>query len=86
MYGMRAAANRWQDEYSTLLVSLGFRQGNARHSRGLGPTDGGRPRQHQPRLAEVVGEEQRGLDGETIPGALSQYGWQLYGQAPTLGP
>ena len=29
MYGTRAAADGWQEEYSTLLVSLGFRQGDA---------------------------------------------------------
>jgi len=29
MYGTRAAADGWQEEYSTLLVSLGFRQGEA---------------------------------------------------------
>jgi len=29
MYGTRAAADGWQEEYSTLLVSLGFRQGTA---------------------------------------------------------
>ena len=29
MYGTRGAADGWQEEYSTLLVSLGFRQGDA---------------------------------------------------------
>ena len=29
MYGTRPAADGWQEEYSTLLVSLGFRQGDA---------------------------------------------------------
>ncbi len=29
MYGTRSAADGWQEEYSTLLVSLGFKQGNA---------------------------------------------------------
>ena len=29
MYGTRMAADGWQEEYSTFLVSLGFRQGNA---------------------------------------------------------
>ncbi len=29
MYGTRLAADGWQEEYSTLLVSLGFRQGDA---------------------------------------------------------
>ncbi len=29
MYGTRLAADGWQEEYSTLLVSLGFRQGEA---------------------------------------------------------
>ena len=29
MYGTRMAADRWQEEYSTLLVELGFRQGAA---------------------------------------------------------
>ena len=29
MYGTRGAADGWQEEYSTLLVSLGFKQGDA---------------------------------------------------------
>jgi len=29
MYGTRLAADGWQEEYSTLLISLGFRQGDA---------------------------------------------------------
>ena len=29
MYGARMAADGWQEEYSTFLVSLGFRQGDA---------------------------------------------------------
>ncbi len=29
MYGTRLAADGWQEEYSTLLVGLGFRQGDA---------------------------------------------------------
>jgi hypothetical protein len=29
MYGTRMAADGWQEEYSTLLISLGFRQGTA---------------------------------------------------------
>ena len=29
MYGTRAAADGWQEAYSTFLVSLGFRQGDA---------------------------------------------------------
>ena len=29
MYGTRAAADVWQEEYSTFLVSIGFRQGEA---------------------------------------------------------
>ena len=29
MYGTRGAADGWQEEYSTMLVRLGFRQGNA---------------------------------------------------------
>ena len=29
MYGTRAAADGWQEEYSTFLVSIGFRQGEA---------------------------------------------------------
>ena len=29
MYGTRPAADGWQEEYSTMLVSLGFRQGDA---------------------------------------------------------
>ena len=29
MYGTRMAADRWREEYSTFLVSLGFRQGDA---------------------------------------------------------
>ena len=29
MYGTRAAADGWQEEYSTLLVDLGFKQGDA---------------------------------------------------------
>ncbi len=29
MYGTRSAADGWQEEYSTFLVSLGFKQGNA---------------------------------------------------------
>ena len=29
MYGTRAAADGWQEEYSTLLVNLGFKQGDA---------------------------------------------------------
>ncbi len=37
MYGTRMAADGWQEEYSTLLISLGFRQGtscpNAFHHR-----------------------------------------------------
>ena len=29
MYGTRAAADGWQEEYSTLLVDIGFKQGDA---------------------------------------------------------
>ena len=29
MYGTRAAADGWQEEYSTFLVSIGFRPGSA---------------------------------------------------------
>ncbi len=29
MYGTRSAADGWQEEYSTLLISLGFRQGSS---------------------------------------------------------
>ena len=29
MYGTRMAADGWQEEYSTLLISLGFRQGTS---------------------------------------------------------
>jgi hypothetical protein len=29
MYGTRMAADGWQEEYSTLLIELGFRQGTA---------------------------------------------------------
>ena len=29
MFGTRAAADGWQEEYSTFLVSIGFRQGEA---------------------------------------------------------